>query len=525
MAPPFALLLALLAVAASTPVGCEAATFGFDFHHRFSDTVRQWAESREWVAGRAGTWDWPEKESVEYYAALAEHDRVLRGRGLAGADSLLTFAAGNTTIRISTLGFLHYALVSVGTPSKSFLVALDTGSDLFWLPCDCKSCASTSARDYGLANIVFSIYSPNTSSTSKKIPCSNSYCDLQSQCSGAGSTCPYEVAYVSANTSSSGILVQDVLHLVTDDSRNETVQAQVIFGCGETQTGSFLDSAAPNGLFGLGLENISVPSILSRTGLTSDSFSMCFGRDGIGRITFGDEGSSDQHETPLNIHGSHPTYNVTVTGLRVGNSSIVGDFSALMDSGTSFTYLADPVYTSLTESFDSKIQDDRRTVDSSIPFEYCYTPRSNSSVVPTIGLKMKGGSKFPVTQPLIIVSTRTDTFYCLAVVQSRGLNIIGQNFMTGLLIVFDREKLVLGWKKFNCSDVEDSNPLPVNPRDPIAPSPSISVGPSSYNPEATETRNNSSQSPVLPTSSSSSLYLNSSRQIFLTLFLLSIAIL
>ena len=35
---------------------------------------------------------------------------------------------------------LHYANVTVGTPSSWFLVALDTGSDLFWLPCDCTSC-------------------------------------------------------------------------------------------------------------------------------------------------------------------------------------------------------------------------------------------------------------------------------------------------------------------------------------------------------------------------------------------------
>ena len=35
---------------------------------------------------------------------------------------------------------LYYANVSVGTPSLDFLVALDTGSDLFWLPCECSSC-------------------------------------------------------------------------------------------------------------------------------------------------------------------------------------------------------------------------------------------------------------------------------------------------------------------------------------------------------------------------------------------------
>ncbi|MQM13472.1 hypothetical protein Taro_046395 [Colocasia esculenta] len=517
----------------AAPTGCLAATYVFDFHHRFSPTVKKWAESRDWAAGRAGVWSWPEEGSVDYYAALTQHDRAIRGRGLAGANSRLTFSEGNVTFRISTLGFLHYAVVSVGTPSTDYLVALDTGSDLFWVPCDCKSCASTSAQDFGLADIRFSIYSPSTSTTSKKIPCSSTYCDLQSQCSAADSSCPYQVAYVSANTSSSGILVQDVLYLVTDDSRNKTVKAPIIFGCGEVQTGSFLDSAAPNGLFGLGLERISVPSTLSRAGLISDSFSMCFGRDGLGRISFGDKGSSDQDETPINIYGSHPTYNVTVTEIRVGNRSFAEEFYILVDSGTSFTYLADPAYTILAENFDLMIQDQRIVPPSSIPFKYCYLPRSNESLIPTVGLKMGGGSEFPVTRPIIVVSSRLQTFYCLALVKSRGLNIIGQivavshtpnilhaeNFMTGLRIVFNREKKVLGY------DVEDSSTLPVKPSNPIAPSPTYSARPTSYNPQATQTRNNTSQIPVLPTSSSYSVYLSSFRQISLILSLLSIAVL
>lgn len=43
----------------------------------------------------------------------------------------------------SSLGLyfsLHFANVSVGTPASSYLVALDTGSDLFWLPCNCTKC-------------------------------------------------------------------------------------------------------------------------------------------------------------------------------------------------------------------------------------------------------------------------------------------------------------------------------------------------------------------------------------------------
>lgn len=32
-------------------------------------------------------------------------------------------------------------MISLGTPGMKFMVALDTGSDLFWVPCDCTQCA------------------------------------------------------------------------------------------------------------------------------------------------------------------------------------------------------------------------------------------------------------------------------------------------------------------------------------------------------------------------------------------------
>ncbi|CAA7391447.1 unnamed protein product [Spirodela intermedia] len=483
---PSTFLLFLLAVGPWTPTGCLAGTFGFDFHHRFSDRVRQWAESGNWVEGHGSPLQWPKEGTVEYYAALVDHDRVHRGRSLAGADSPLTFLLGNETIRVRTLGFLHYAEVSVGTPSTSFFVALDTGSDLFWLPCDCKSCAPTSSKNYGLGvDSNFSIYSPSSSSTSKTIPCSSVYCELQSQCPAGDSQCPYNVRYLSENTSTTGVLVQDVLHLRTDDSHNKTVEAQVVLGCGQTQTGHFLDSAAPNGLFGLGMTAISVPSILSKAGITSNSFSMCFGRDGIGRIRFGDQGSSDQAETPLYTNARHPTYIVTVNGIRIGSVMLTGVLRALVDSGTSFTYLTDPVYSLIARSFNSDVQDVRVSIPD-LPFEYCYVLRPNESKVPSIGLIMEGGSEFLVHRPVILVSNGVNAYYCLAITKSNDYNIIGQNFMTGLRIVFNRDKLVLGWKEFNCYDQETST-LTVKPGSPGAP-PTIAVAPSGLDQEATVNR-------------------------------------
>ncbi|XP_021908114.1 aspartyl protease family protein 1 [Carica papaya] len=455
---------------------CEAfGTFGFDVHHRFSDPVK----------GILAVDELPEKGSVNYYAVMAHRDRLIRGRRLASLEqqtplTALTFLNGNDTYRIEVLGFLHYANVSVGTPALSFLVALDTGSDLFWLPCDCTSCVHGLKSSTG--QIDFNIYSTNTSSTASKVPCNNTLCARQTQCPSPNSNCPYQVRYLSNGTSSTGILVEDLLHLTSEDKQSKAVNAPITFGCGQVQTGSFLDGAAPNGLFGLGMADISVPSMLSKAGLASNSFSMCFGHDGIGRISFGDKGSANQSETPFNLRQTHPAYNVSISQISVGGNVADLEFSAIFDSGTSFTYLNDPAYTLISESFNTLALEERHSSDSGLPFEYCYdlSPNNKSFKYPIVSLTMKGGEKFLVNDPVLVISMDSGDIYCLGVVKSEDVNIIGQNFMTGYRIVFDREKMVLGWKASDCFSRDEFNSLPVSPPKSKAFPPAISV-----NPEAT----------------------------------------
>ncbi|KAF8405451.1 hypothetical protein HHK36_010357 [Tetracentron sinense] len=483
----FPVVLLFVLIFTSGSQNCHGfRTFGFDIHHRFSDPVK----------GIIPVDELPEKGSPDYYAALAHRDQIFRGRGLADTgDEIFTFAGGNRTFRLASLGFLHYANVSLGTPSLSFLVALDTGSNLFWVPCDCTSCIQGLKFSSG-ARLDFNIYSPNTSSTSQKVPCNSSLCEQQRGCSTNPNSCPYQVQYLSNDTSSSGVLIQDVLHLRADNNHPEVIDAPITFGCGQVQTGTFLDGAAPNGLFGLGIDKVSVPSILANRGLVADSFSMCFGPDGIGRISFGDKGSPDQEETPFNLNQLHPTYNISLTQIAVEKNVTDINFSAIFDSGTSFTYLNDPAYTLLAESFTSQAQDKRRPSDDSIPFEYCYdpSPNANSNVIPTINLTMQGGSQFSVYKPIMNISSQNESFYCLAVVKSSDVDIIGQNFMTGYRIVFDREKKVLGWKISHCYDIENSSTLAM----PTGPA----VGPGSYTPEATKTGNGSVISGAPPPSMS-----------------------
>ncbi|XP_012837915.1 PREDICTED: aspartic proteinase-like protein 1 [Erythranthe guttata] len=97
---------------------------------------------------------------------------------------------------------------------------------------------------------------------------------------------------------------------------------------------------------------------------------------------------------------------------------------------------------------------------------------------------MKGGSQFNVTVPTIQFEEDDGSVFCLALIKSEGINVIGQNFMTGYRIVFDREEMLLGWKESDCYDSISSSAQPPPKRNstrsraaeqsppPLAPPPS-----------------------------------------------------
>ncbi|KAI3871398.1 hypothetical protein MKW98_024567 [Papaver atlanticum] len=442
---------------------CNAfQTFGFEMHHRFSDQVKSMMDGD----------NLPETGTREYHAAVAYRDKFFRSRALAENDDddsrLLTLSDGiesyTRNLKITSLGTLHYASVSLGTPSITYLVALDTGTNLLWLPCDvCANCAPVATSLIGEKDL--EVYSSKSSLTSKVVPCSSSLCEIQSGCSKPSSQCPYKVTY-NNNSTSSGVLVKDVLHLKTFNHRSNDIDANITFGCGKTQTGLYLNGTARCGLFGLGIGNTSVPSILSSQRLVADSFSICFGIDGVGKIIFGDKGSSGQAETPFNIRKESPSYNITITQLSVGeNISDLTDVTAIFYSDTEYTYLNDPAYTALCDSFDSQIRQKGLTSNPKEGFKYCYDV---SPDIPNVTLIMKGGSQFNVYNPMIRTITNGMISYCLGVVKATAENFIGNNFMTGHNIVFDRENMVMGWKPANncTAEIVDPNTQPDIPQNP-----------------------------------------------------------
>lgn len=217
----------------------------------------------------------------------------------------------------------------------------------------------------------------------------------------------------SENMSSSGYLVQDVMHLATNSAPSHPIDATITFGCGKIQTGGFLDGGAPNGLFGLGMQNIAVPSILAMQNITADSFSMCFHTGTSGRISFGDKGTTDQAETPF-VPQQYEIYFVSIMQTIIGKNTSDVRAAAIFDTGTSFTYFTDPIYSMITSAFNSQVQDKRYPSSSHNPFEFCYqkSPCLNYSDIPSFTLKMGGGANFTVYDPLMFLLVSDQACVC-----------------------------------------------------------------------------------------------------------------
>ncbi|PWA53815.1 protein FAR1-RELATED SEQUENCE 5 [Artemisia annua] len=141
----------------------------------------------------------------------------------------------------------------------------------------------------------------------------------------------------------------------------------------------------------------------------------------------------------------------------------------------------------------SQTEESRSQPSSDLPFEYCYdiSPNQNTFEAPSLNLTMKGGDQFSVTNPFVVVPLENGgSVFCLGIAKSDNVNIIGQNFMTGYRVVFDREKNILGWKASDCYNVIDSNTLPISPQASPSGSPRMSLGP-----EATSKNGSPNSSP------------------------------
>ncbi|PIN26741.1 Aspartyl protease [Handroanthus impetiginosus] len=467
------ILLGLLFILCINGGLAEKIVYSARLVHRFSDEAKAHRGVRILDTGAeidSGVGFWPQRRSLEYYRRLLSSDVQRQTLKLNPQFQFLYPSEGSATLPLGNdFGWLHYMWIDIGTPKASFLVALDAGSDLFWVPCDCVQCAPLSASYYSSLDKDLSEYNPSDSSTSKPLLCSHQLCEFGPNCTNPNQHCTYTISYYSDETSTSGFLVEDVLHLVSghSDVSNKSVRASVMMGCGSKQTGGYLNGIAPDGLLGLGLGEISVPTFLAKAGYIRNSFSLCFNEDDSGRLFFGDQGIAGQQTTPfLPLDGKNLTYIVGVDACCIGSSCPDHtNFDMLVDSGTSFTFLPNQVYERVADEFDRQVNASKSTFQG-YPWQYCYKSSSQGvPKVPSLTLKFAMSNGFVVSNPVFVIyGTQGAVGFCLAIQPAdETIGTIGQNFMTGYQFVFDRENFRLGWSRSNCQDLSNGDRAPLNP--------------------------------------------------------------
>ncbi|CAH9083803.1 unnamed protein product [Cuscuta epithymum] len=184
----------------------------FDIYDRYSSEVVE-------VLGKDGL---PTKGGADYFSYLAARDSRRRQSSPA-----ITFSSGDATFQMQTFADYHFVKVYVGTPPMPFMVALDTGSSLFWLPCNCNVCSRHVTFPSTHQTINFNFYHPINSSTYTSIGCDSGICRRQHCPSTKG--CPYEVPYLDGS-STTGVLISDVIHLATYAKQPKHFRANVTFG-------------------------------------------------------------------------------------------------------------------------------------------------------------------------------------------------------------------------------------------------------------------------------------------------------
>ncbi|GFZ10018.1 eukaryotic aspartyl protease family protein [Actinidia rufa] len=283
-------------------------------------------------------------------------------------------------------------------------------------------------------------YIPLVSNTSKRISCSHHLCELSPTCKSPKEPCPYNVDYYSENTSSSGFLFEDELQLasVGDYVSQSLVQASVIIGCGRKQSGSYLDGAAPDGIMGLGLGDISVPSLLAKAALIQNSFSLCIDETYSGRIVFGDQGFATQQSTLfLPLQGKYITYLVEVTHYCIGSSCLKQTgFQALVDSGTSFTYLPHEIYEKVVLEFDKRVDARKAGLEG---FPYCYEASSQDLLnIPSMELIFAMNQSFVIENPMFQITDNQQTGFQALVDSGTSFTYLPHEIYEKVVLEFDK---------------------------------------------------------------------------------------
>ena len=360
----------------------------------------------------------------------------------------------------------------MGTPPQMFSVIADTGSTLMAFPC--QSCGSCGKHENHR-------YKPEESSTSQKIPCAGiGYCR-----SCNSDQCGYSQSYTEGS-SLRGIMYYDQAWLGAPDesaSLGNTYGVKHPLGCHTFENGLFSGQLA-DGIMGLGRNSPSIVNTLMSSGkLDEKVFTMCLHMEG-GNLGFGGVDTAlhtgELQWLPL---GGGTFYSVTVNAFTVGSDSpISSPSSAIVDSGTTFTYVPGAAFNAIRNAYAGRCSAGKcgDVTPKQVQGEsLCYVAAGGVDVIkqnfPPLTITFNTGATLQLPPEHVFIDMvwdGTNTF-CLGVYKNNGNSVVvGANAMMGHDFVFDMAKNKVGWAPAlpGCARAASGDNTPASPSAQAKPS-------------------------------------------------------
>ncbi|CAL9124066.1 unnamed protein product [Musa textilis] len=387
------------------------------------------------------------------FSAILSHDEA-RVRSLAArltkslpkpVSSLLRPAAVSVPLSPgSSIGVGNYITrIDLGTPAKSYVMLVDTGSSLSWL--QCSPCSVSCHAQVG------SVFNPASSATYRAVSCSASECDSlesatlnPSECS-LSDVCIYQASYGDSSFSV-GYLSKDTLSL---GSGNRV--ANFVFGCGQDNEGLFGRSA---GLIGLARNRLSLLSQLAPS--LGYSFSYCLPTTAsTGYLSIGSYKPGQYSYTPMQSSSLDDTlYFVRLTSITVGgrglpvSSSAYAGTPTVIDSGTVITRLPSDVYDALSGAVAAALRGYPRAPAYSI-LDTCFKGGLSRLAVPAVEMVFRGGATLRLAPGNVMIDVDSSTT-CLAFAPSGRVAIVGNKQQETYSVVYDVGRLRIGFAAGGC---------------------------------------------------------------------------
>ncbi|KAL8050323.1 hypothetical protein ABFX02_06G075600 [Erythranthe guttata] len=360
--------------------------------------------------------------------------------------------------------------LAVGSPPQQVTMVLDTGSELSWL--NCKKTPTTPSS-----------FAPHLSTSYRPIPCSSPTCTTKTRdftlpvSCDPNKLCHAILSYADAS-SVEGNLASDTYRF-----DNSVTLPGMVFGCMDSGSSSNPEEdAKTTGLIGMNRGSL---SLVSQMG--SRQFSYCIsGTDSSGVLLFGEANlpwlkplnytPMIQISTPL-PYFDRVAYTVQLEGIRVAGTVLplpksifepdhTGAGQTMVDSGTQFTFLLGPVYTSLKNEFLRQTKGILRPLgDPNFVFQgamdLCYRVELTRAVLPqlpSVNLLFRGVEMSVAGEKLLYkvpgLTRGSDSVYCFTFGNSDLLGVeayvIGHHHQQNMWVEFDLARSRVGLAEVRC---------------------------------------------------------------------------